>query len=184
MRQRLKGVLLTLVTRFGGDSRRYWNLRWRLGYDVEKGLDIYRKPWEKQIQNLMQELDCKSILDVGCGKAWLRDLPSYLGVDISTEVFQQNKLDGGLVADATQHLPLPSKSFDAVVSCCFLMHQSPEKVLVATSEMKRVTKRLVVLKELTKSELEGNARLKPHCFLHDYQKLFKDFEGKLVMLKW
>jgi len=184
VRQRLKGVILTLATRYGGDSRLYWNLRWRLGYDVEKGLDVYRKPWEAQISQLMQEQDCKNVLDVGCGKAWLRELPGYLGMDISEEVFRQNGLAGGLVADATQKLPLPSKSFDAVVCCCFLMHLAPEKVLVVTSEMKRVTRKLVVLKELTKDELKDDTRLKPHCFLHDYQKLFEDFDGKLVMLEW
>jgi len=182
--QRIKGVILTLITRYGGNSRRYWNLRWRMGYDVEKGLEIYRKPWETQIAQLMREHKCESILDVGCGKAWLRNLPGYLGSDISLEVLQQNRLTSFLVADATEKLPLPSKSFDASVSCCFLMHQPLGKVLVATSEMKRVTKKLVVLKELTKDELLENTRLKPHCFVHDYEELFRDFDGELVMLKW
>jgi len=182
--QRLKGVLLTLVTKYGGDSKRYWNLRWQLGYDVEKGLQVYRKPWENQIIQLMHEQHCESFLDVGCGKAWLRNLPGYLGSDLSLEVLKQNGLPCFLVADATEHLPLPSKSFDACASFCFLMHQSPEKVLIAVSEMKRVTKKLVVLKELTEDELEDNVALKPHCFLHDYEKLFKDFDGELVMLKW
>jgi SAM-dependent methyltransferase len=184
VRRSLKGVILTLVTKYGGDSRRYWDLRWRLGYDVEKGLQVYREPWETQIAQLMQKHNCESILDIGCGKAWLRNLPGYLGSDLSLEVLKQNGLSCFLVADATQRLPLPSKSFDVSVSCCFLMHQSPEKVLIATSEMKRVTKWLVVLKELTKDELVGDAPLKSHCFLHDYKGLFKDFDGKMVMLQW
>lgn len=184
MRQRLKGVILTLVTRYGRDSRGYWNLRWRLGYDVEKGLHVYRDRWEKQIAQLMQEHNCESILDVGCGKAWLRNLTGYLGSDISLEVFRQNGLKSFLVADATQGLPLPSKSFDTSASFCFLMHQPPEKVLVVISEMKRITKKLIVLKELTKDELKKDVPLKPHCFVHDYEKLFKDFDGKLVMLQW
>jgi ubiquinone/menaquinone biosynthesis C-methylase UbiE len=107
-----------------------------------------------------------------------------LGSDLSLEVLKQNGLTSYLVADATRGLPLPSKSFDACVSCCFLMHLNPERVSVAVSEMVRVTKRLIVLKELTKDELAGDARLKPHCFLHDYERLFKDFDGELVMLKW
>lgn len=184
LRQRLKGVILTLVTRHGSNSKRYWNLRWRMGYDVEKGLDASRKPWETQIAQLMQEQKCENILDVGCGKAWLHNLPGYLGSDISLEVLRQNKLNTFLVADATQKLPLPSKSFDASTSFCFLMHQPPEKVLVATSEMKRVTKKLIVLKELTKDENPDNVPLKYHCFMHDYKELFKDFDGKLVMLQW
>jgi len=182
--QRLKGLILTLVTRHGSNSKRYWNLRWRLGYDVEKGLQKYRNRWKSQIAQLMQEQNCESILDVGCGKAWLRDLPGYLGSDMSLEVLRHNGLDSFLVADATRKLPLPSKSFDVSVSCCFLMHQSPEKVLVATSEMRRVTKKLIVLKELTKNENPDNVPLKYHCFMHDYKELFKDFDGRLVMLQW
>jgi SAM-dependent methyltransferase len=182
--QRLKGVILTLVTRYGGNSERYWNLRWRLGYDSEKNLDVYRNPWENQIVTLMLEQHCESVLDVGCGKAWLRDLQGYLGADISAEVFRQNGLTSFLVADATEKLPLPTKSFDACVSCCVLMHQPPTKVLVAVSEMKRVTKKLIVLKELMIDENPNKIPLQYHCFMHDYQKLFRDFDGKLVMLKW
>ncbi len=181
LRQRLKGVILTLVTRHGSNSKRYWNLRWRMGYDVEKGLQAYRERWKNQIAQLMQEHKCESILDVGCGKAWLRHLPGYLGSDISLEVFRKNGLNSFLVADATQKLPLPSKSFDALVSCCFLMHQTPAKVLVASNEMMRVAKRLIVLKELTE---DTPIPLKYHCFKHDYEQLFKDFDGKLVMLQW
>lgn len=184
IQQRLKGVLLTLVTRHGSNSKRYWNLRWRLGYDVEKGLQKYREHWESQIAKLMQEQNCESILDFGCGKAWLRNLPGYLGSDVSLEVFRQNRLTSFLVADAAQKLPLPSKSFDVSTSFCFLMHQPPEKVLVAVSEMKRITKKLIVLKELVKNENPDNVPLKYHCFMHDYKELFKDFDGKLVMLQW
>lgn len=181
IRQRVKGVILILVTNYGTNSKLYWNLRWRLGYDVEKGLEVYRDRWKTQIAELMQKHDCQSILDVGCGKAWLRELEGYLGLDISLEVFQQNGLNNFLVADATQSLPLPSKSFDVVTSFCFLMHQSSEKVLVASNEMMRVAKRLIVLKELMENT---PVPLKYHCFKHDYEALFKSFDGELVMLQW
>lgn len=183
LKQKAKGVILSLVTNYGKDSRKYWDLRWRLGYDVEKGLEKYRDKWEKQIVQFMQENKCESFLDVGCGKAWLRNLKGYLGLDTSTEVLKQNGLDNFLVADATQKIPLPSKSFDACGSFCFLMHQFPEKVSVATSEMKRVTRKLIVLKELTEPN-PLNVPLKYHCFRHDYTKLFEGFEGKLEMLEW
>ena len=180
--QRLKGVILTLVTRHGSNSKRYWNLRWRMGYDVEKGLEEYRGHWKTQIIKLMKDLNCENILDVGCGKAWLRSLPGYLGSDVSLEVLRRNKLPSFLVADAAEKLPLPNKSFDASVSFCFIMHQRPNKAEVVASEMMRVTKKLIVLKELT--EPTGNASLKYHCFKHDYQRLFGNFDGKLEMLEW
>ena len=176
--QRLKGMILNLCT---NDSINYWDLRWRLGYDIEKGSEIYRNRWGTQIAKLMREYDCESILDVGCGKAWLRDLQGYLGLDASLEVFRQNGLNSFLLADATQKLPLPSKSFDVVASFCFLMHQPLEKVLIASSEMMRVAKRLIVLKELTENT---PVPLKHHCFKHDYDALFKAFDGTLVMLQW
>lgn len=181
MLQRLKGVILTLITRYGGGSKHYWNLRWRLGYDVEKGLEIYRDRWVSQIARLMEDHDCESILDVGCGKAWLRSLHGYLGLDASLEVLRQSGLNSFLLADATGKLPLPSKSFDVVASFCFLMHQTPAKVLVASGEIMRVAKRLIVLKELTENT---SVPLKYHCFKHDYEELFKEFDGELVMLQW
>jgi SAM-dependent methyltransferase len=180
MIQRLKGAVLKLFTNYESDPRSYWDLRWRLHYDDERGLDVYRDRWKAQVTQLMQDHDCGSILDVGCGKAWLRSLYGYLGVDSSVEVFRQNNLRRFLVADASEVLPLPSKSFDAVASFFFLMHLSPGKAEVASGEMMRVAKRLIVIRE----GVDDVPSLKFHCFKHDYDKLFRSFDGDLEMLGW
>lgn len=177
--QRIKGLILNLFTDYESDSESYWNLRWRLRHDDVRGLEQYRNRWKTEITQLMKEHGCENVLEVGCGMAWLRSLPGYLGSDYSREVFRQNGLKRFLVADATVSLPLPSKSFDALVSCFFLMHQSPEKAKVASNEMMRVAKRLIVLKESTE-----NVVLKRHCFKHNYEELFGNFDGALGMLQW
>lgn len=183
----VKAFLLKLLTDYDVDPRSYWNLRWRTGYDSDGGVDgcpeqyktDAREKWKAQIEMLMKEHGCTSILDVGCGKAWLRGLPGYLGLDWSLAVFKNSGLRSFLVADAGQGLPLPSKSFDAACSFFFLMHQPLDKAQAVSQEMMRVAKRLIILREETSSK-----PLEKHCFNHDYDMLFNGFEGKKVMLEW
>lgn len=187
MLKKAKALVLRLCTDYERDPRSYWDMRWRTGYDSDGGVDgcpehyktDARAKWLLQIQELMMTHDCTSILDVGCGKAWLRTLPGYLGLDWSLTVFKQNGLSSFIVADASTGLPLPSKSFDAACSFVFLMHQPLDKAQAVSREMMRVTKRLIILREETSSK-----PLEKHCFNHDYDMLFNGFEGKKVMLEW
>lgn len=178
LRQKVKGLILNLFTDYQKNPQRYWDLRWKVSYDDEKVVENFRETWKKEVFSLMQKHDCRNILDVGCGRAWLRDLSGYLGLDFSLEIFRQNKLFAFMLADATMGIPLPTKSFDASISCSFLMHQPPEKAIIASREMMRVTKRLILLREVSASTS------KKHCFNHDYGQLFKMFDGKVVMLQW
>lgn len=181
--KKMKSLLLKFTKQ---NSKQYWDLRWQLGYDSDHGVDgcreIYktdaRAKWFSELQKLMAVHGCSSVLDVACGKAWLRELDGYLGMDWSAEVLKQTNLPCYLVGNAADHIPLPSKSFDAVTSFFFLMHQPNKEAECSSREMMRVAKKLIVLRE----EQSGSER--HGCYTRDYEELFKEFDGKLVMLQW
>jgi hypothetical protein len=161
------------------DERAYWDRRWKLKVDPVD--QAYHDRLKGKVGQLMQEHDCKNVLEVGCGQAWLRTLPGYLGLDFSLEAFKANGLSEFVVADITKRVPLLDKSFDCVVSMGVLMHIKPSRIVVACNELMRVTRKLIVLQESTIEPAQKKCS-DVHCYLHDYDLLFRDFSGKVLML--
>jgi SAM-dependent methyltransferase len=154
---------------------KYWDERWRLNIEPQNETE-YRAGLSLQISSILFENECQTVLEIGCGQAWLRSLPGYLGLDFSVEVLKQSMLSSFLYADVTKQIPLPSKSFDAAVSLSVLMHVPKKSIEKAVAEISRVTRKCVVLRESFKP---GGF----HCFCHDYEQLFrKYFDGKLCLL--
>ena len=128
---------------------------------------------------LMEDYDCKSILEVGCGKAKIRNLPGYCGLDFSIKALQRSGLKEFILADITKRIPLPDKTFD-VVSCGYvLLHIHPDKIEKAIIEMCRVAKKMVLICEPP----YGTFANQKFSFSHDLKTLFtKHFSGNIIFV--
>jgi SAM-dependent methyltransferase len=101
--------------------------------------------WLQQYVPLAPEM---LVLDIGCGNGTfqlhLSDLASTVGIDYSPHMLRMNPCPRKLRASAYA-LPFPDGCFDVVFESCLLHHlEEPE---VAVREMRRVSKRYVVLNE-------------------------------------
>lgn len=160
--------------------QKYWDFRWKHNLKVETEKEG-RRNYVKAVANLMKQHECSNILEVGCGEAYLRDLPNYLGLDFSLEALRKSGLEHFLYADITRKIPLPSKSQDAVLSRAVLMHIPPNKIGVAVKEMCRVAKKVIILFEFYGLNIQ---QTQPHCFTHNLPELFnQNFEGTTLFLK-
>ncbi len=106
----------------------------------------YRRRLAEYVASLCEEN--ARILDVGCNDgrvAWmvqkLKPSVSFIGVDVQANVpalIERNLYDG-------RKLPFPDNSFDAVMALDVLHHAEDDLALL--EEMKRVTKRYIIIKD-------------------------------------
>lgn len=161
------------------NPRRYWDSRWNCNLEAENTTEQTGLAKFNLILQLMQKHKCKSILEVGCGRAILRDLPEYLGLDFSLEALKKNALPYSIFADITEKIPLPTNSQDAVLSRFTLLHISPDRIERAVDEICRVADKLILLEEPSGSSFHSQ----PHCWRHDLSKLFTKFKGETIHLE-
>lgn len=176
--QFIKRVFLKYVVGYRNEQK-YWNKRWKMGLKDENWSVEQRKTMVERVQNMMQENQCLTFLDVGCGKAELRDLKGYIGLDFSLEGIKKSGLKEAIFADITDHIPLPDKSMDVAFTNYVLLHIRPEKIEKAVSELSRITKKMLILNEppYCRNGLERQI----HCFNHNLPEIIgKHFEGKVV----
>lgn len=84
------------------------------------------------------------------------------------------------MTDLRKPIPLPSKSFDAVLSRYVLLHVPYASIEVAVSEISRIAKKLIILEEPWYKE---GIACRPHCFNHNLPELFsKHFNNKIVYI--
>jgi SAM-dependent methyltransferase len=164
------------------DPEKYWDHRWRYKLIVDSS-DYDGILFLDTIKEIMAENNCYNILEVGCGRAVLRHLPHYTGLDFSLEVLEQSKLEHYIHADITEVIPLPDKSQDAILSRLCLIHIPYSKINKAISEMIRVTNKVVILQEYP---IDETKRSQPHTFNHNYVELFENngYEGKIIFLDY
>ena len=162
------------------DPQKYWDTRWEANLSAEKatGKSALEEFW--LIKSLMEKYSCENILEIGCGRATLRNLPNYLGLDFSLEALKRSGLDKFIYADITKGIPLPDKSQDAILSRYVLLHVPFTQIEKTVMEMGRVAKKAIILKE----PYGGNSKhCQAHCFLHNLPELFqKCFQGDLKFL--
>ena len=89
----------------------------------------------KNICDYLSDKEYESLLDVGCGTAYLIDMLSkehrarYVGLDLSVEMINQakaKKMDGAeFVAGKSDELPFEDNTFD-VVTCSQSFHHYPD----------------------------------------------------------
>ena len=165
---------------------------------IKRNIDVKdrRKFWEDFIKDLYPWEEVFShkriILEVGCGigvnlKAIQLAFPTaYLwGIDVNDMAIKMVNMSQGIYAikSTVQDIEFPSKMFDLVYSCGVLIHIPNEGIQKAISEMKRVSKRYVLIMEyyakeevVVKYQGEKNA-----LFKRPYGELFlKDDKWDLV----
>lgn len=160
--------------------KKYWDQRWKVKLDpVAPQIEVETSL--RNINSIMTRYECSNILEIGCGRAEIRDLPGYLGLDFSPTVLKNNDLPHFLYADITKRIPLPDKTFDAVLSRYVLLHVPFDRIEMAVKEMSRVAKKCIILYETWSSNPEQNGTW---CFKHNLPKLFSEhFDGALVLVK-
>jgi len=173
-----KGVVLKVVGY--RNPKVYWDTRWKLGLKAEKWTQETLEREFTLINGLMEQYGCENILDVGCGKAHLRNLKGYIGLDYSREVLKKSKVNTFIYGDISDsNLPIPDRSFDAVMTRFVLLHIPFEKIEFAVDNICRIARELIILKEPT-SAFPKQTHF--HCFAYNLPKLFEKFDGKVVFL--
>ena len=180
MKDFLKRVFLKFITGYR-NPQKYWNRRWELGLKAEEWSGEMLRSYMKMLSDIMREYGCKSILEIGCGRAQLRGLSGYLGMDFSMKALRRSGLNEFIFADVTNHIPLPDGTFDAVFVRYVLLHVLPEQIEKAVSEISRVAKKIVILCEPPYKV--GEAQTSIHSFNHNLREIFqRHFAGRLVFI--
>lgn len=122
-------------------------------YDSKYFLErLVVKYFLKRIKEFLSGLECKNILDVGCGEGYITNMVSVLkdcdivGVDIGAEVIKQAELNYPhitFIQGSACELPFDDNSYDLIIGCELLEHlDNPEK---AMKELRRVCAKWVLL---------------------------------------
>ncbi len=177
---RIKELWLKYVIGYG-EPQKYWNSRWKAKLPAKISTQqVLGKEFEN-IRNIMEKHSCQNVLEIGCGKAILRNLPGYLGLDFSLEALKKSELTSFIYADITKQIPLPDKSQDAVLSRYVLLHIPCSEIESAVKEISRVAKNAIILREPYGTNKE---QVQPHCFVHNLPELFKKyFDGHLELIQ-
>jgi ubiquinone/menaquinone biosynthesis C-methylase UbiE len=164
------------------NPHKYWDTNYKLSF-TERWTKEETEHWFNEISLTMQKYDCENVLEIGCGdEPHLKDLKGYVGSDFSLTALKKSKLQEFILCDVTKHIPVPDKSFDALLSMAVLLHVPTKDIDFAIKEISRVTKKLVMLSEPSQIQNE-NAKITSHCFKHDYISLFKKyFDGNVIFL--
>jgi SAM-dependent methyltransferase len=180
MAQLIKRILLKYAIGYKREQN-YWDTRWKLGLSNDNWDERSRREMIALLADIMAKNGCHSFLDVGCGKAVLREVPGYVGVDFSIESIKRSGLKEAIFADITNHIPLPNKSFDAAFSRTVLLHIPPTKIDRAVSEISRVTKKCLILIE--PKYVPGMAQEQIRSFNHDYPTIVRRyFDERVIFL--
>ena len=152
-------------------------------------------PW---IIHKLTSLKVDTLLDVGCGfcriEPFLIDsnaVKEITALDFSTKQIESaekylseypNKDKIKFVKDSVKHIPTGDNEFDCVLSVECLQHMHLPSVRYALHQMRRVTKKYIVLVERFVYDAEHP---QPHLWSHNYLKLagecgLKVLESKLI----
>ena len=177
--EKIKKLWLRYVVGYR-DPKEYWDNRWKFGLYAENKTEEAALKLKPKIEELMKKHDCNSILEVGCGRAVLHDLPNYTGLDFSNIVLKQSKAKNIVYADITKKIPQPTNSNDAVLSRYVSLHVPFPNINRTIEEICRVAKKLIMLEEPWDVEPKST---QPHCFIHNLPKLFQEnFDGEVIFL--
>lgn len=129
-------------------GQKYWNLRWAMKLKADQ-IDVsYFDKVASEVKAVLEQHDCGNVLEIGCGTTVpLRSLKCATHSDFSIEALIRANLPSFILADITKHIPVPDKTFDATFSHACLMHIPDDLLPNACAEIKRVTKKLIILHE-------------------------------------
>ena len=136
------------------NSSQYWNIRWRLRLQHDKLTSDIRSQLLSRVKESMDRNGCANILEVGCGAIVpLREISTATHLDFSLKALQHSGLDSFICADITKGIPVPDKTFDATFSSSCLIHIPDEHIEQACAEIRRVTKKVIILNEGSQRDL-------------------------------
>ena len=143
------------------NPKEFWEDRRKFALDID---EPFKK--EEDIKTII-DLNYENVLEIGCGRQNFSILPNYLGLDFSKRALKGQR---NMMCTDVCHLPFRNESFDIVVSRTVLMHIP--NIIEAIEEIKRVCKKAVLLIEF---HSDSPVKLAKHCFNHDYEQLFCDW---------
>lgn len=158
------------------DEVRFWSKKERISNSELENM------YEVMINDFIE--NDKKVLDFGCGKGRtfkLYDGKKVTGFDI-TEFHKENFVTSNMesfdfvLGDGSNKLPFKDNEFDSVVCLVVLLHIQPKKVANLMKELARVGKKVFVGTYHSKKKVA----LAPHCFNHNYKKLLKDNDLRLI----
>ena len=137
---------------------------------------------EYSLMNLLDTLDFRSVLELGCGFGRItrlisKDFPlieDYVAVDISVDqLLNAVEIcpDNIYFAHEDINEYEPGMKFDLVIAVEVLMHQLPSKVSRLVDKMIEWSNKYVVSVDYYDPNA-NNFELEPHNFMHDYPSLY------------
>jgi len=151
---------------------------------------------KKSVEEVLQNISGKTVLDVGCGKAFLSDKLQKEGYDVTAmdiDISDDTKKNQHItyVNGFVENIPLKDKSFDTVICTHTLEHVlCLEKSI---QELRRVCKkRLIIVVPLQRHykytfDLHLHFFPYPHSFLihmrNKKYKICKEVEGDLLYVE-
>lgn len=169
----LKRVWLSRIVGYR-NPQYYWDKRWWVNL---KSTRTDYTDVTKAVKKIMARHECKSVLEIGCGRYPLSSLPGYIALDFSRVALGQSGLKEYIFADITHRIPLPDQSVDAIYSGNVLLHIPPDKILTVTKEYRRIARKCIIL-----AEPEKRYKSAFNCYWHDLEEMFKDYSGKIVFI--
>jgi len=175
--------LAVQTMKFNKNAAEYWDLKWR--FDMKSNdepLKVLSGLGNRKsvILSYMKLHNCVNVLEVGCGTAFLRSLPNYVGLDISKKLFKRNDLKNAVCADITKAIPFKNETFDLVITGAVLVHIPYSHIDFVSNEIRRVAKKLIILQE-PPYDNENKPR-KSHCFNHNLRRIFESCKVPLIFL--
>ena len=126
----------------------YWEGQRKRRHPSDPIISAFVRPKLDFVLRYIELPPSPQVLDVGCGNGYftyyLQELGRSIGLDYAAAMLKLNPCSD-LVRASTLNLPFPGDTFD-VSFCSNLLHHLSEPV-AAITEMKRVSKRYVVISE-------------------------------------
>jgi len=145
-------------------------------YDYARSSEIRDALYEYyEVLRLCRALPSETIVDVGCGMNWLRELGfDVIGIDLA----ENSRAD--VIADATM-LPLRSRSVDVAISVEVIEHLPPERGLELLKELARVARRCIAV-----STVNRYTGRHDHRHVHEYSffELLKKMKRVAKVFSW
>jgi SAM-dependent methyltransferase len=140
------------------------------------------------IRAYLAKLQPRSLIEIGCGHGELfliyKDVPNVVGVDWSLKMIERanlRKARHGLTNlriwrhDITQCSP--AGHYDVALTRTVLMHLPPEAMEKTVRHIVKAADQFLILEYFEPNPLRP---LSPHCWLHDYARLFEAQGCELV----
>lgn len=156
-----KVIAMKIARKYGKD---YWDGNRKYGYGGYKYIPGYWKNVAKKLIKNYKLTNHSKILDIGCGKGFLlyeikKILPGIKlkGIDISSYAIKNSKTEIKKylqVKDARLRLPFQKNFFDLVFSFGCLHNFELNEIILAFSEINRVSKKNYIMVESYRNEEE------------------------------